>query len=83
MEIDQHHVLLFIAYCFHKQMAAATVSTYISALSNLLKMKDLPDVKQLFIVKKALQGYHKLIPRTDSILPFTYAIIRDLVGLLD
>ncbi|XP_053395191.1 uncharacterized protein LOC123542500 isoform X3 [Mercenaria mercenaria] len=81
--VDRDHLLLFIAFCFNKQLAASTVSTYISALGNFMKLKNLPDVTQLFLVKKALQGYHNLVPKTDTRLPITNEILHNLIRSLD
>jgi hypothetical protein len=52
----------FIAYLSYKGLTASTVSTYISGLSHVHKMKGLHDSTKLFLISKMLEG----MKRTNS-----------------
>ena len=73
---------MFIAYCFNKGLASATVISYMSALSFIFKLGNYPDVPQHFIIRKMLQGFKKLRSTSDSRLPITPSILNDLVNSL-
>lgn len=73
---------MFIAHCFEKNYAAATVSTYISALSYIHKLLGLQDNTQHFIVNKTLNGFKKLRTSNDNRLPITPSILKGLINSL-
>ena len=63
-------------------LASATVISYMSALSFIFKLGNYPDVPQHFIIRKMLQGFKKLKSSSDSRLPITPSILKDLVNSL-
>ena len=73
---------LFIAYCYHNQMACSTVTSFISVISYLHKLAGLEDLSHSFVVKKSLQGLRKLQGKPDTRLPITYSILKILIGSL-
>ena len=73
---------MFIAHCFEQNYAAATVSTYISALSYIHKRLGLQDNTQHFIINKALNGFQKLRASKDNRLPITPSILKGLINSL-
>ena len=75
-------ILLFIAHCFQLLFAASTVTTYCSALSYVHKINNWQDPLQTFIIKKCLQGYHKLKPSCDVRLPITPEILSKIIQSL-
>lgn len=76
-------LVLFIAHSFEHNLAASTVTTYVSAISYFLKMRNVPDPTSNFIVKKCLQGYQKCAGTSDTRLPITPIVLRSIVGSLD
>lgn len=79
---SENTVILFIANCFENNLAAATVSTYVSALSYYHKIKNLPDPTNNFVVKKCLQGYQKIKSQCDTRKPITFMILQQLITSL-
>ena len=75
-------IVLFISYCYKKQLAPQTVTTYISALSHFNKMENHEDPTQNFVVKRALQGFQKLKGKHDTRLPITPSVLNRLVNSL-
>lgn len=77
------HLCMFISHCYQTGLAFATVTTYTSALSYIFKLDNFDDVTQHFVIKKVLQGYHKLRHSADTRLPITPTILSKLVDSLD
>lgn len=75
-------LVLFVAFCYSKQLAPQTVISYMSALAHFNKMKGYEDTTSSFIVQRALQGYKKLKGKSDIRLPITPVILRQLVQSL-
>ena len=73
---------MFIAHCFENNYAAATVSTYISALSYIHKRLGLQENTQHFIINKTLNGFKKLRASKDNRLPITPSILKGLINSL-
>lgn len=42
---------LFVAFCYHNQLACSTVNTYMSVISYLHKIGEFHDVTQSFVIK--------------------------------
>ncbi|XP_069101839.1 uncharacterized protein [Argopecten irradians] len=76
------HLTLFIAHCYQTGLAAATVTTYVSALGYIFRMGNFEDITQHFIIKKTLQGFQKLKFTKDSRLPITPVVLLKLVDSL-
>jgi hypothetical protein len=73
---------MFIAHCFEQNYAAATVSTYISAIGYIHKIMDMQDNTQHFIIVKSLNGFKKLRSSKKNRLPITPKIIKGLLNSL-
>ena len=80
--VTSEQVVLFISYCYQKELAPQTVATYMSAIAHFNKVKGLPDPTQGFIVKRAMQGFQKTKFRSDLKLPITPSILRKLIESL-
>ncbi|XP_021339824.1 uncharacterized protein LOC110441051 [Mizuhopecten yessoensis] len=76
------HLSLFIAHCYQTGLAAATVTTYVSALGYIFKMGNFEGITQHFIIRKTLQGFQKLKHTQDSRLPITPSVLYKLVDSL-
>ena len=70
----------FIAFLYHKDLAASTIATYISALGSLHKFAGFADPTSTFLVKKTLYGVQKTRFQKDSRLPITSDIINKLLN---
>lgn len=75
-------ILMFIAHCFSKNFAPATVTTYVSALGYFHRLRQMPDVSGHFLINKSLTGYRNLLKRPDIRLPITRNILWSLVQSL-
>ena len=53
-------VALFATHIYTKGYAASYIATYMSALSFLHKLNELPDPTSTFVIKKMMQGLRKL-----------------------
>lgn len=83
MPITAEHYLFFIAHCYIKQLAASTITTYISALSYVHKLHSLPDFSSNFLVKKCLHGYGNSLKTPDKRLPITSDMLEKLVASVE
>ena len=72
-------VVSFIAFCFKKGYAASSITSSLSAISYIHKMKNLEDPTASFVVRKLLHGAAKLRPSHDQRAPVTKAILHQLV----
>lgn len=77
--LDVEHIILFISYCYTKHLAPQTVTTYVSALGHFNKLAGYSDTTQVFVVRRALQGFKKLKGSPDVRLPITPSILRKLI----
>ena len=76
------NLTMFIAHCFEQNYAAATVSTFISAIGYIHKIMDMQDNTQHFIIVKTLNGFKKLRSSKENRLPITPQIIKGLLNSL-
>ena len=77
------HLTLFIAFCYSNNFSCSTVTTYISILSYIHNMGGFPDFTQNFVIKKSLQGLKKLTSKSDTRLPITFSILKELISSLE
>lgn len=73
---------LFVAFCYHNQLACSTVNTYMSVIIYLHKIGGFHDVTQSFVIKKPLQCLRKIGDKRDTRLPITYLILQQLIASL-
>lgn len=76
------HLVLYIAHCFTKGLAAATTRTHISALGFIFQLGGFPDITQHFVIKKQLQGFAKVKPSQDLRLPITSPILSKITSAI-
>ena len=69
-------IAMFVAHLHKCSYAASTVLTYMSAVSFLHKLHNVPDPVHTFIVQKAVAGVQKAHPQFDLRLPTTLPILR-------
>ena len=63
-------------------MAPKTIYTYLSALSYIHKIQNLPDPSSAFLISKLVAGACRLKPLKDFRLPITVQILNKLVACL-
>ena len=69
---------LYIAFMYQQNISGSTLTTYISALSYVHKIKGLQDTTKHFMVIKALEGVRKRRSVQDTRLPITLPILNKL-----
>ena len=69
---------LYIAFMYQQNISGSTLTTYISAISYVHKIKGLQDTTKHFMVIKALEGVRKRRPVQDTRLPITLPILNKL-----
>ncbi|CAG2208848.1 unnamed protein product [Mytilus edulis] len=74
-------LILFIAHLKSKELAASSISTYISAIGFTHKINNWPDPTDSFIMDKVLKSVHKG-RNQDMRLPITSTILNQLVDAL-
>jgi len=74
-------VALFIAHLSAKRLAPATISTYISGITYVDKLKGCGDPTKVFLILKLLTAT-KSPSRPDVRLPITLPVLRLLVDTL-
>lgn len=72
------HAAAFISFCFQQGYSPATVTTYMSAVRYIHKLRDLPDPSQSFLIRKILEGFKRL-KSTNIRAPITKKILMKLV----
>lgn len=82
LPISSEELALFISYLHANRYAAATVSSYISALGYVHRLKAIPDPTTSFIIKRLLRCVHRTASNTDSKLPITECILHQLIESL-
>ena len=81
LPLSVNSVALFIAHLSAKRLARATISTYISAISYVHKLKGYADPTKVFLILKLLAAI-KSRSRPDIRLPITLPVLRLLVEAL-
>ena len=79
--LSVNSVALFIAHLSTKRLAPATISTYISAISYVHKLKGYADPTKVFLIFKLLSAIESR-SRPDVRLPITLPVLRLLVDAL-
>lgn len=69
--VQQHILVLYVAFIFSKDYALSTITSYLSAISHVHKLNGLKDPCSSFVVQKVLTGARKLKPTTDVRMPIT------------
>ena len=80
--ISVEKLSLFITFLNAKGYAPASISSYISALGYVHKLRDIPDPSMAFIIRRLLRSVHKTGRTGDSRLPITEPILLKLVQSL-
>ena len=77
--LSQHVLLMFISYLDLKELAPATISSHMSALSYVHKVLDFKDTTKNFLVTKALVSCYKKYQKIDKRLPITMDILDKII----
>lgn len=77
------HIVKFIAYMSTKNLAPASIRTYISGLSYMHKIQGFEDATRSFIVTKLLEGARRSFQSLDTRAPITLSILVQLITALD
>lgn len=75
-------ISLFLAHLVSISLASSTIATYMSAISYVHKLNDIPDPTNTFIVRKLLSSCRKVNPTTDHRLPITKVLLHRLIEAL-
>ena len=77
--VSQSTVSQYVIYLFRSDLAAASIQSYMSAISFIHKINEWPDPTQSFFLKKLLKGIHNMKGRVDCRLPITKDILHQIV----
>ena len=81
MPLSTATIALFISYLRARKLAASTITSYLSAISYVHKMKGLRDPTKAFLIQNLLITVGK--PRSpDTRIPITKPVLFQLVRLL-
>ena len=83
LPVSVNHLMLFIGYLSHLGFAAASITSYSSAIAYIHKLLNLPDPSKLFVVQKLIAACNKLNKSMDSRLPITIVILQRLCHSVD
>ncbi|VDI07911.1 Hypothetical predicted protein [Mytilus galloprovincialis] len=81
LQLTNSDLILFIAHLKNKELAASSISTYISAIGFTHKINSWPDPTDSFIIDKVLKSVHKG-KNQDMRLPITSTILNQLIDAL-
>ena len=79
LPLSQNVLLMFISYLDLKELAPATISSHMSALSYMHKVFNVTDSTKNFIVSKALASCYKKYKKIDMRLPITNDILEKII----
>ena len=79
LPMSQNRILFFIAFLSVKGLAAATITTYVSAVGYMHKILNFTNPTCSFMVQKVLAAVNKVSPSVDSRLPITLLILHQLI----
>ncbi|MBV2113375.1 MAG: tyrosine-type recombinase/integrase [Candidatus Thiodiazotropha sp. (ex Ctena orbiculata)] len=65
----------FISFCFQQGLSPSSVTTYISAISFVHKLRNMQDPAGSFVICKLLEGFKRLKSRKDIRAPITEDIL--------
>lgn len=80
--VSPSHIALFIAHLHHKQCSPKSISTYLSAVAFVHKLKNDCDPTQSFLVRKLVAGCYRVNPSVDMRLPVTVEVLDKIINSL-
>jgi hypothetical protein len=72
----------YIAYLHTNQVAYSTVKCYLCGISYQIQLEGGIDNTKTFIIRKMLEGFHRLTPSKDTRSPITLHILKQLLPIL-
>ena len=79
--LNPNRVALFISYLSARQLAPSTITSYISAISYVHKLKGFPDSRTSFLIQKLLTAVSRR-RQSDIRLPISRPVLLELVRSL-
>lgn len=76
------HIINYIAYLHANKVSYSTTRCYLSGISYKLQLEGQIDNTKTFIVKKMLEGFHRLNPAKDVRSPISLSCLNKLVSIL-
>ena len=77
------HIALYIANLKSKGLSCSTIKTYISALSFVFKLNNIPEPTSSLLVSKALLGAQRTTTQLPQLSPITKPVLVELLTCLD
>jgi len=77
-----NQIVLYIAFCFEKGLAARTIATYVAGIAFVHKINDGYDIGESFVVKKLLEGCKRQHRTRDSRAPVTLTMLSKIWEVL-
>ena len=76
------HAASFISFGFNQGYSPATLTTYMSSLSYIHKLRALVDPTESFLIKKIVEGFRRLKSTKDISAPITRELLIKLIDAL-
>ena len=73
------HAVSFIYFCFNQGYSPATLTTCMSSLSYIHKLRALVDPTESFLIKKIVEGFRRLKSAKDISAPITRELLIKLI----
>ena len=73
------NLVLFIAYLVSQSYKPSTISSYVSAIGYVHKLKAIPDPTSSFLILKLLRACHKQQKSVDSRMPIVKPMLEHLM----
>lgn len=80
--VPHYDLINFIAHLSVSGQSPSTVSTYVSAISYLHKIRGMSDPTKLFIIGKMIEGLKRKKSKTDARSPITLNLLHQLIPAL-
>ena len=81
--LSQNTVLMFISYLDLKELAPATISSHLSAISYIHKILNVKDTTKNFLVVKAMSSCYKKYRKYDIRMPISIDILDKMIAALE
>lgn len=80
--IPVKHIILFLSFCFEKGLSPKSITTYLAGINYYHKLNGFYDIKEVFIIRKLLEGCHRSRISLDNRAPITLSVLVNICNSL-
>jgi hypothetical protein len=80
--VSTYRLVMYIAYCYEKNLAASTILLYTSGIGFAHKLKGFQNPSENFVIRKMLEGCKRSRHSTDMRVPISICMLNKLAESL-